>query len=109
MKRRPPRSTRTDTLFPYTTLFRSLLHPLPILLALLLSKHAYLRVLSCVSLEHAWADQVSRVAHGMHERFRIIDDEPARNDSLLQPCHEMLAGWLRSSGRWRSRGHRRWW
>src|SRR3546814_4543141 len=28
MIRRPPRSTRTDTLFPYTTLFRSgILHP----------------------------------------------------------------------------------
>src|SRR3546814_6847728 len=26
MIRRPPRSTRTDTLFPYTTLFRSGLH-----------------------------------------------------------------------------------
>src|SRR3546814_2749511 len=26
MRRRPPRSTRTDTLFPYTTLFRS--HPI---------------------------------------------------------------------------------
>src|SRR3546814_5401189 len=26
MKRRPPRSKRTDTLFPYTTLFRSLHH-----------------------------------------------------------------------------------
>src|SRR3546814_14610592 len=26
MRRRPPRSTRTDTLFPYTTLFRSI-HP----------------------------------------------------------------------------------
>src|SRR3546814_13586603 len=25
MSRRPPRSTRTDTLFPYTTLFRSVL------------------------------------------------------------------------------------
>src|SRR3546814_20244760 len=25
MRRRPPRSTRTDTLFPYTTLFRSTL------------------------------------------------------------------------------------
>src|SRR3546814_9388416 len=25
MRRRPPRSTRTDTLFPYTPLFRSLL------------------------------------------------------------------------------------
>src|SRR3546814_2579627 len=30
MIRRPPRSTRTDTLFPYTTLFRSLLF-LPLL------------------------------------------------------------------------------
>src|SRR3546814_12737121 len=39
MKRRPPRSTRTDTLFPYTTLFRSgddhlppdgkVVHPVP--------------------------------------------------------------------------------
>src|SRR3546814_10313579 len=29
MTRRPPRSTRTDTLFPYTTLFRSIaVHPL---------------------------------------------------------------------------------
>src|SRR3546814_14738276 len=26
MRRRPPRSTRTDTLFPYTTLFRSKWH-----------------------------------------------------------------------------------
>src|SRR3546814_2793035 len=26
MIRRPPRSTRTDTLFPYTTLFRSLIN-----------------------------------------------------------------------------------
>src|SRR3546814_10479087 len=30
MIRRPPRSTRTDTLFPYTTLFRSV-HPADIL------------------------------------------------------------------------------
>src|SRR3546814_2871243 len=27
MRRRPPRSTRTDTLFPYTTLFRSWARP----------------------------------------------------------------------------------
>src|SRR3546814_14263399 len=31
MIRRPPRSTRTDTLFPYTTLFRSLPAPAPAL------------------------------------------------------------------------------
>src|SRR3546814_12998107 len=30
MRRRPPRSTRTDTLFPYTTLFRSLREIRPI-------------------------------------------------------------------------------
>src|SRR3546814_11859489 len=38
MRRRPPRSTRTDTLFPYTTLFRSVLHPIagrPMLLHLI--------------------------------------------------------------------------
>src|SRR3546814_19668076 len=29
MIRRPPRSTRTDTLFPYTTLFRSLSEDMP--------------------------------------------------------------------------------
>src|SRR3546814_13294493 len=29
MIRRPPRSTRTDTLFPYTTLFRSPAPPIP--------------------------------------------------------------------------------
>src|SRR3546814_12454195 len=30
MIRRPPRSTRTDTLFPYTTLFRSLVRRAPL-------------------------------------------------------------------------------
>src|SRR3546814_3197528 len=30
MIRRPPRSTRTDTLFPYTTLFRSLSPAVPV-------------------------------------------------------------------------------
>src|SRR3546814_5340967 len=35
MIRRPPRSTRTDTLFPYTTLFRSHLTIAPIVIPLL--------------------------------------------------------------------------
>src|SRR3546814_19592413 len=35
MRRRPPRSTRTDTLFPYTTLFRSVLHRIEEMLAIL--------------------------------------------------------------------------
>src|SRR3546814_10367277 len=39
MIRRPPRSTRTDTLFPYTTLFRSGIKPRPIILRLCLPKN----------------------------------------------------------------------
>src|SRR3546814_7996413 len=39
MIRRPPRSTRTDTLFPYTTLFRSLPRPRAVLSV---SAHWYL-------------------------------------------------------------------
>src|SRR3546814_355751 len=40
MIRRPPRSTRTDTLFPYTTLFRATLCsvPIPLLLPLLVDE-----------------------------------------------------------------------
>src|SRR3546814_11105212 len=33
MLRRPPRSTRTDTLFPYTTLFRSIIRKLALAVA----------------------------------------------------------------------------
>src|SRR3546814_10277579 len=39
MIRRPPRSTRTDTLFPYTTLFRSVLAPRAMATAAKLQSH----------------------------------------------------------------------
>src|SRR3546814_5139022 len=44
MIRRPPRSTRTDTLFPYTTLFRSLFSCLT----------AWLAPILCFTAEEAW-------------------------------------------------------
>src|SRR3546814_10670417 len=49
MIRRPPRSTRTDTLFPYTTLFRSHLGPL--------GRHHNRLSIGCVVLLalHKWA------------------------------------------------------
>src|SRR3546814_19138122 len=40
MIRRPPRSTRTDTLFPYTTLFRSLCNCFSVILGCLSSSMA---------------------------------------------------------------------
>src|SRR3546814_12570974 len=75
------------------------LHPLPILLAFLLRQRADLRMLLRVALEYARADQVGGITHGMHQRLGIVDDEPTRSNALLQPCHEVLAGWLRSEER----------
>src|SRR3546814_13836880 len=46
MIRRPPRSTRTDTLFPYTTLFRS--GPLTFAGTATISRHGF--ILSCQAL-----------------------------------------------------------
>src|SRR3546814_14707029 len=43
MIRRPPRSTRTDTLFPYTTLFRSVRHQNLVTLAPLIEIAAQFR------------------------------------------------------------------
>src|SRR3546814_4407803 len=53
MIRRPPRSTRTDTLFPYTTLFRSL------------------DVLSCHTLRRAVDDQISRSEQGVERPYDL--------------------------------------
>src|SRR3546814_6670784 len=53
MIRRPPRSTRTATLFPYTTLFRS-------------------SAASCTSSACAWPDRLER------SRARLVWSPPAR-------------------------------
>src|SRR3546814_7103202 len=47
MIRRPPRSTRTDTLFPYTTLFRSVAGSSPVRSATDETTKAPLRCLFC--------------------------------------------------------------
>src|SRR3546814_9616166 len=41
MRRRPPRSTRTDTLFPYTTLFRSTPSPKSLILPLKFARERF--------------------------------------------------------------------
>src|SRR3546814_596954 len=52
MIRRPPRSTRTDTLFPYTTLFRSLDGSAGVL-PYVTSKHALVGMTKVAALEAA--------------------------------------------------------
>src|SRR3546814_11840802 len=69
MIRRPPRSTRTDTLFPYTTLFRSI-RP----------------------------ERARRVAHGIRDTHVHGEAQPARRArgdrlrgiSALHPAHHIL-------------------
>src|SRR3546814_11972283 len=88
MIRRPPRSTRTDTLLPYTTLFRSwLLFALALLIALVASLPLRLAV--------GWAASDTRGlgARGVHgsiwggtiEKMRVGAVPPGTLDDALSP------------------------
>src|SRR3546814_9985891 len=78
--RRPPRSTRTDTLFPYTTLFRS--HA-----GTLFLEHVR-RVFA--ALEQA-RDSVKAAANGFHGQLRVAMSDgitPSRLPALLALCRQ---------------------
>src|SRR3546814_12449178 len=62
MIRRPPRSTRTDTLFPYTTLFRS-----PAVLACQAGKDVYLEKPLAFSVKEG-----RKVYDAVHNHKRIL-------------------------------------
>src|SRR3546814_14434442 len=111
MIRRPPRSTRTDTLFPYTTLFRSLAavqraeeldagvhrlvaQPLP-----LRARHHH-RAGAAVALVAALlgAGQVLDLAQVVeHRHGRVEAREPAR--LVVQPEADLATHGLRFPGR----------
>src|SRR3546814_5922748 len=55
MLRRPPRSTRTDTLFPYTTLFRSLIEGAV--------RHEFVNTSRRAVIAHVKGDAAVRVGH----------------------------------------------
>src|SRR3546814_1905707 len=69
MIRRPPRSTRTDTLFPYTTLFRSTLNKL---------------------LRSAWRARAVLPAHacGVGVRVRLLASRAKQRTPTLTYCCE---------------------
>src|SRR3546814_2377454 len=110
MIRRPPRSTRTDTLFPYTTLFRS--HAL----LLALGEHHALRFLAG-ALEHRAHDLAgavdelrqllpvgleildrvrgdARFHRGLRHPWRDLHDQPRigrPRDDVIRPEGQLLA------------------
>src|SRR3546814_3753092 len=91
MIRRPPRSTRTDTLFPYTTLFRS-----PI------SEGVSFRLAGfSQTLDRGWV--TSTTPSGTHKDPRF-DNQAVRATLRIEPVSDLTAilkyeqSWLRTDG-----------
>src|SRR3546814_5305169 len=75
MIRRPPRSTRTDTLFPYTTLFRSRI----------------CAVLARVIDAHPFADPLRfRHASGEMIAFRVVPHGPERSEEHTSELQSLM-------------------
>src|SRR3546814_5871807 len=76
MIRRPPRSTRTDTLFPYTTLFRSLDR-----LAVLGQRH-HQRIQAPDDRRHG---AVGQAHFGVEEELAGLEQRYRRGEQFLEP------------------------
>src|SRR3546814_12587190 len=81
MIRRPPRSTRTDTLFPYTTLFRSL--DAPGVAITLRGEHDRLAA--------ARPLQAERIERRCLQRKTLAAAEDRRPKIQFYPCREVFA------------------
>src|SRR3546814_16930713 len=95
MIRRPPRSTRTDTLFPYTTLFRSPFDRLAGIAAPLLKANIDTDMI--IRVEHMTASDPSRLGDHAFETWRIGPDgreDPGfvLNQPRYRPAPILLAG-----------------
>src|SRR3546814_16225306 len=91
MIRRPPRSTRTDTLFPYTTLFRSAVHTEAVFVPGLVTMHvAALQVVVVVCKRERWHQK-----HGGDAGFEQL--------GLSRLFHKYSADYLKIATRaWRA-------
>src|SRR3546814_3947478 len=92
MIRRPPRSTRTDTLFPYTTLFRSILrnrvaHYEPIIALPLAQRYASITTLTGWLSPSAatWIAKYSTWPT-LYPAVPILVPDPASGDLLVAPA-----------------------
>src|SRR3546814_19705976 len=84
MIRRPPRSTRTDTLFPYTTLFRS---PLRQTLFFSATMAADMRRLADKFLSNPKEIEVARQATTAESITQFLINVPDRKSTRLNSSH----------------------
>src|SRR3546814_7033704 len=94
MIRRPPRSTRTDTLFPYTTLFRSLIKRLGITLISMtgnpnsvLAEAAAVNLDASVAIEARSEEHTSELQSLMRISYAVFCLKKKNNSSetIVQP------------------------
>src|SRR3546814_1433565 len=89
MRRRPPRSTRTDTLFPYTTLFRSdlLLSEVPAETVVVRSSMDDKPADECWSEKQPWRRQERSLMGNPSRLHRGRPDGPPRASVLRSEEH----------------------
>src|SRR3546814_19000787 len=98
MIRRPPRSTRTDTLFPFTTLFRSMLRDvLPHQHVLAEQRIELGLVLLVVGIVHP----AHEVLHGAHRTVAVVDEQApvAVTQRRLDPLQRLRDRWQEVAAR----------
>src|SRR3546814_14982247 len=92
MIRRPPRSTRTDTLFPYTTLFRSLIHEDLALDPVLVGALNALPSLSFASLAVGGSRLIARIGSRRALVVGLLTAGPVSAPRRLGPSVVLLSG-----------------
>src|SRR3546814_7135656 len=92
MIRRPPRSTRTDTLFPYTTLFRSVLLGCTFLFFQVEEYiHAYTELnLTLGSGIYGSTFFMLTGFHGAHEERRAVDARTQRSEEHTSELQSLM-------------------
>src|SRR3546814_11024338 len=90
MIRRPPRSTRTDTLFPYTTLFRA--KAVAVYGQSKLAMLMFAIELDRRSKANSWG-LTSVAAHPGYARTHLVDNGPAVGGNAISTSIMKLLGW----------------
>src|SRR3546814_11355361 len=85
MIRRPPRSTRTDTLFPYTTLFRS-----DLLLLFLRSVRGLVLLIKVLAVIHDLADRRFRVWRNLNQIETRSEEHTSELQSLMRNSYAVF-------------------
>src|SRR3546814_20145641 len=86
MIRRPPRSTRTDTLFPYTTLFRSADSPHPTLITMSITVTVVIPTSNRPQVTGRAVRSVLAQTYAIHEIIIVDDASVPAFDPVANGC-----------------------